>query len=209
MWVLDTDCVFLATWRRLPRLGELCYPWILHEFHLHMHLISTFSCSIYDSLLFCVFHQCWFYCYSLYFPLLLFPVALLPFFSILPPYVHPSIHRRLLILLGFFHHSFHSFLPLYPFTLPWPCFLPPSLPFSPRSLPCLTICYYLPSCLCQSELPGIHLKEVLLSELNISPSQLVTYIQLIWHPYFIAHNVSSANQRNSLTFWEMCWSAFF
>lgn len=62
------------------------------------------------------------------------------------------------------HHSFYPSLLLYPFILPWPFLLPPSLPFLPVS-------HSLPSCLCQCELPGIHLEEVLLSGLdNTSPT---------------------------------------
>lgn len=82
----------------------------------------------------------------------------------------------------YFHHSFlPPLLPLYPFMLPWPLLLTfhPSL-FTP-SLHFPSIRHSSPSCLCQSELPGIHLEEVLLSELD-STSPTLSWFTHNTHP---------------------------
>lgn len=64
---------------------------------------------------------------------------------------------------------------------PWAYFL---ASFLIHSLPFLTIHHSLTSCVCQSELPGIHLEEVLLSGLdNTSPPLCFTVqLQKIWDP---------------------------
>lgn len=74
-----------------------------------------------------------------------------------------SIHPFILEYTpSYYPAPFQNFLPLHICALPWPLSLPYSLPSSFLSL--LTMRHSSPSCLCQSQLPGIHLDEVLLPE---------------------------------------------
>lgn len=179
-------------WRKLHKVAYLKGE--RHEHHLDLHLFRMyfyFFClhilNLVPSLTPFLCDHCWFYCYSFF----SFLTSSQSFFHPSPTSIHLHITAHPASILS-------SLLQLLTILLR-SCFLPPSLPYSPHCLPCLTDRHYLPSCLCQSELPGIDLEEVQLSELNISPSQLFTYSQLKKHLYFIAHNLNAANERKSLT----------
>lgn len=86
---------------------------------------------------------------------------------------HPSFYPWLL-LKSLCHFYFSSPLSIPSCFHGLSSFLPPIFT---ASLPYPTVCHSSPSCLCPSQLPGIHLKEVLLPELDNTS----TYVSCFTH----------------------------